>query len=86
MNPKIADSLSAVLQRELRPQRAFTWNRSSWQDTLRDSDEILDQLARLPAKVDRDAVRTVVAKNLAGGRPLAAFVAAEYEEVSPRID
>lgn len=69
------DALATLLSQPVVPQAAFPWTKQPWLDQMQDLPEVLSMLDGLPEKVDRDAVRGVVSREMADGRVLPAFIA-----------
>lgn len=74
--PPVPSLLACSLSKERPPQRAFDWNRGSWEHYFSGVAGVPEHLATLPDGVDRQRIAKVVRARLNEGRQVEAFVTA----------
>jgi len=73
---QIPPALGAVLEGEPLAQQAFPWVPAGWGVAPHDCPTVLALLEKLPARIDRNDVCSVVTENLARNDALSALVPA----------
>lgn len=76
VRPKVPTALGEVLEGAPLAQQAFLWLPAGWREALHDCPAVLAQLDKLPARINRNDVCSVVTENLERDDALSAFVPA----------